>query len=64
MASKKNVVCKDGLFRFHCDAKGLNILLSTTGQKISVPSLAFSEKAVFSVCQMTHSIADTQVIRV
>ena len=62
MASKKNVIYKDGLFTFHCDAKGLNTLLSTTGQMISVHGLTFSEKAVFTVCQMAQIIADTQVI--
>jgi len=56
MARKKNVVWKDGLFPFHCDAKGLNTLLSTTGQMISDHRLTFLEKAVFTVYQMAHKV--------
>ena len=56
MSSKKNVIWKDGLFPFYCDAKGLNTLLSTTGQTISIHGLTFSEKAVFTVCQMAHKV--------
>jgi len=56
MARKKNVVWKDGLFPFHCDAKVLNILLSTTRQTISVHRLTFSEKAVFTVYQMAYKV--------
>ena len=56
MASKKNVICKGGLFPFHCDGKGLNTKLSTVGQKIVVPGLTLSNKAVFTVCQMVHKV--------
>jgi len=56
MARKKNV-WKDGLFPFHCDAKGLNtLLLSTTGQTISVYRLTFSEKVVFTVFRMARNV--------
>ena len=54
MVSKKNVVSKYGLFPFHCDAKGLNTLLSTTGQKKVSPARYFQIRQ-YLLCVKWHT---------